>query len=643
MMQGVGVRSAGFFWLLLLVLALAACRGSGEVAREPPAPSPALPLVGAGPVPLEPEEDGGTGSVWFDEVREPLVLEADDAQALVRFVAASVLDGGAAGMGGVERFPFPERLQKDRLPRVVFLSLSDGVSPVRVVVGTGAGLSGAVAQALERSHALLERERLGPVWLKVDVVQEVVLQETVPMTQPLRFEPSLHGLAFDRALGVAFLPEELVAHALVDDEQRIRGGTMARFLVADPERGRAFASFEQMLQARPGGVRRFQFTTQGFFLDGHEDLVVPLYRGHRMFGQVSNEDLVQAAVQGGDYLVRSVGTDGRFRYSYEPQTGRVRAQYNILRHAGTVSAMLEVYEMTGDAAVLTAVRRAVGYLVRSVQSCATAAGELPCVVEDGSTKLGGNALAVVALARYVEATGDETVRPLITGLGQWIRANQGADGAFLVHKQSFPDGAVEDFVSEYYPGEALLALVRLSALDGDEHWLDAAEAGSQFLIEGRDGGVADEDLPHDHWLLYALHELYRVRSDPRYLEHARRIAGAIVRSQNHSPVYPDWWGSFYDPPRSTPTATRMEGVCAAALLSRKVGASREEMERLRAALWAGAAFQLQTQFRPETVMYLSDPQSALGGFHHSLTDFEIRIDYVQHNISSLLCLAHLNG
>ena len=37
-------------------------------------------------------------------------------------------------------------------------------------------------------------------------------------------------------------------------------------------------------------------------------------------------------------------------------------------------------------------------------------------------------------------------------------------------------------------------------------------------------------------------------------------------------------------------------------------------------------------------MYLNDPQRSLGGFRRSLTNFEIRIDYVQHNISALVAL-----
>jgi hypothetical protein len=50
------------------------------------------------------------------------------------------------------------------------------------------------------------------------------------------------------------------------------------------------------------------------------------------------------------------------------------------------------------------------------------------------------------------------------------------------------------------------------------------------------------------------------------------------------------------------------------------------------------AFQLQSQLRPENAMYFKDPQRALGGFSESLTDTDVRVDTVQHNLSSLLAI-----
>ena len=121
-----------------------------------------------------------------------------------------------------------------------------------------------------------------------------------------------------------------------------------------------------------------------------------------------------------------------------------------------------------------------------------------------------------------------------------------------------------------------------------------------------------------------------------------RIAKAIMQSQNRDPLYPDWFGSYYRPPRSTPTATRSEGLYAAYQLARDFG-DPNEAEQILESLGHGIRFQLQTQFRPESVLYLKKPQRALGGFHNSLTNYEIRDDYVQHNLSSILGLYRIQS
>jgi hypothetical protein len=335
-----------------------------------------------------------------------------------------------------------------------------------------------------------------------------------------------------------------------------------------------------------------------------------------------------------------VASDGKFVYNYRPKTDTVRDKYNILRHAGTTYAMLELYEITRDASLLQAAERALQYLVRTAEPCAASGEATRCIVEGGEVKLGGNALAIVALAKHRTVTGDQQHMPLMRQLGQWIRSLQEENGRFRVHKQTYPEGKASDFVSQYYPGEALLAMVRLYALDPQEQWLDTAAHGAHWLIHVRDKDVPDARLNHDHWLLYALNELHRLRPQPSYLQHASRIAHAMVQRQNRQPKYQDWLGSYYRPPRSTPTATRSEGLYAAYQLIRDFG-DRQETDAILQAIQLGIAFQLQTQFRPESVLYIRNPQRALGGFRRSLTNYEIRIDYVQHNISSLLGLYRL--
>jgi hypothetical protein len=587
----------------------------------------ALALIGLGAW-LVCRDRTDTRQVWFEDVRGPLWLPAADEEALVRFAAAAI-SGQQAPCADL-----PPALTQDDAPRVVFVSVSDGRTPARIAPGSGRGILPAVEQAISNAQPLPEAGTQ-PQWIKVDIVQYVTAPHDVEWGQPLELERSLYGIAFEAQSGIAFLPEELVAHTLADSEQVIRPGNIAGYL---EERADLAEAYRRLVSSGP--VRTYRFTTTGSFWDG--DDVVRLYRGHRTFDRISREELRSAAEGGGQYLTRAVRPDGRFAYTYWPKTDSVPDEYNILRHAGTVYAMLELYELTGDDALLGAARRAIGYLLQSVELCPTSAGPLPCIVEDGYTKLGGNALAAIALARTIEVTGDDQTMPLLLDLGRWIQRAQSEGGRFAIQKQSYPAGQVADFVSGYYPGEALLALTRIYALDPDETWLDAAEAGALYLINVRDGGLPDSSLPHDHWLLIALNELYRQRPNPLYVDHALRTADAMLQSQNRHPAYADWLGSFNEPPRSASTATRVEGLCAAYRLARDFG-HPQEAEAILEGMWLGAGFQLQTQFRPESAMYLPDPERALGGFHRSLTDFEIRVDYVQHNISSLVCLYRVSG
>jgi hypothetical protein len=57
------------------------------------------------------------------------------------------------------------------------------------------------------------------------------------------------------------------------------------------------------------------------------------------------------------------------------------------------------------------------------------------------------------------------------------------------------------------------------------------------------------------------------------------------------------------------------------------------------ALKLSARFQLSQQFADANPFKLPNPQRAAGGFRESLEIMRVRIDFVQHNISSLLGIA----
>ncbi|HEV3364795.1 MAG TPA: hypothetical protein VG795_11790 [Acidimicrobiia bacterium] len=335
----------------------------------------------------------------------------------------------------------------------------------------------------------------------------------------------------------------------------------------------------------------------------------------------SESRYLRAAQAGGDYLVNNMYDDGSFVYEYDPVTDEVSDGYNILRHAGTTYSLLELYEATSDRQYLASGEEGIAYLINQVMPCPTVPAAA-CVVEDAEVKLGGNGLAILALAKHAEVTGAKDHLELTERLAAFIAGVQSPSGEFAVHK--ITNGVVDDFKSEYYPGEAMFGLAKLSQLSGDRRWLDAAHNGARWIITVRDAGVPTDELPHDHWFLYALNELAKDKQDPLYVDHAKKLTEAIAAAQHVGLTgeKKDWNGGYYDPPRSTPTATRNEGLGAAYELFSRAGetahanVAKDTMER-------GIEFTLRTQ-HPD------------GGFHESLDEYAVRIDYVQHNISALL-------
>ena len=563
-----------------------------------------------------------TADIWFDDLDDVALHANFDGLALAHAAGEAIVAGRAI----VERTPAARR---DKPPRIVFLSVSDGVSPHHTVLGTGKGLVPALENAMAELRVRVTAE-YRPEWVKLDVVDTVYPAARLEVLRPFGTVRSLEGLAFERNTRLALLPEELVANTLLNSDQELQPGNMTRYLEARPKQAAMFAA-----RREAGPFQVFRFTTDSYFFDGTESF--RLYRGHRVIDGIDPGVLGEAVRMGGDYLARSVDPDGRFVYTYLPKTDEEPDRYNILRHAGTAYSMLELYEVTNEPALIEAAERAMDYLLRSVAHCRIERVALPCIEENGEVKLGGNGLAAVALAKYIEkVTADGRQRLLLVELGRWIQSLQMETGEFSPHLQTYPDGEATDFVSRYYPGEALLALVRIYALEGDESLLDTAERGARFLIRVRDGNLSDAQLDHDHWLLYALNELYRYRANPIYRDHSLRIARAMIAAQNGGREYPDWAGGFGRPPASTRTATNSEGLCAAYQLARDHGEATEAQAILES-LKNAIGFQLQTQFRPELAMYVHSPARVLGGFHATMTDFSIRIDYVQHNISSMLC------
>ncbi|MDR7855942.1 hypothetical protein [Tissierella sp.] len=355
---------------------------------------------------------------------------------------------------------------------------------------------------------------------------------------------------------------------------------------------------------------------------------------------ITKETLIEAIVFTKNFYFKNVvNKNGKYIYSYLPDKNKKENQYNILRHAGTTYSILETYELMPDEELLKTAELAINFFIDKVKNFEINGNLVSAVIDRDIIKLGGNALGIIMLAKYTQITGNFGHLTLMQRMARWICETQDELGRFIIQKQQFSTKEVYNFTSDYYPGEAILSLVRLYEIDGNEDWLDCAELAAHYLIKIRDKSKDMDTILHDHWLLYGLNELYKSRPQELYFNHVMLITKSIMKSQViDNKEYPYWNGAYSIPHirlESTPTACRSEGLCAAYSLFHDEG-NDIEANKIKTAIEEGIRFQLQTQLRPESVVNYKNKNLCIGAFQRGLKQYDLRIDFTQHNISSMI-------
>jgi hypothetical protein len=355
--------------------------------------------------------------------------------------------------------------------------------------------------------------------------------------------------------------------------------------------------------------------------------------------QVTPALLIDAVRRGADYLARILNEQGRYVYMYHPVDDRGDPSYGWLRHAGASYALLEAYEELGNPLYLQKAERALAFLKGRLVDDASRQGKYLVESNDEEQqKSGGAGLALVAFAKDAAVSGNRAELETMRSLARFLIAQQYPDGHFRANADLPPDsGPKRKPEVIYYQGEATLGLLRLYGVDPQPSYLDAARRSADWVAHVRDADVSQDNQEHDHWMSYAFDDLYRVVHDDAYVEHAYKIARAILAKQHragNSPA-PDWIGTFYEG-QTTPGATRLEAYDADIALSRFAG--RPDAWLLEPAKEVAASM-LGQQFSTENGYWLRNLAKAAGGVRESLVVQDVRIDYVQHAMSAWLHLA----
>ncbi|HTM19457.1 MAG TPA: hypothetical protein VL172_03085, partial [Kofleriaceae bacterium] len=221
----------------------------------------------------------------------------------------------------------------------------------------------------------------------------------------------------DVVLGKALAPEELgvVGLALGSGDQRVFL-VPAELLTRDVARADDgllhWPRLHAALAARnPDGAAAEDGTaaelfTSATWLERPGAAPIRLLRLHPAdAADVDADTVLQHAVWAGDHLAAITGDDGGIRYLYDVDRDRVRSGINIIRHAGSIYALLMAYDRTRAPELRAAAERAIGFLLRHGErgrrTGPRGGGDALFILDEGGPSkplpLGASALALVAL------------------------------------------------------------------------------------------------------------------------------------------------------------------------------------------------------------------------------------------------------
>ncbi|MBF0627876.1 MAG: YheC/YheD family protein [Magnetococcales bacterium] len=519
----------------------------------------------------------------------------------------------------------------------LFFSLCDRKNRAQVLHVSGNDFASVWKNGVALCMNLAKRQKFNPVWLRIDWITAI---ESIPWSgfhvrlAKTKRNYFRHGLALDPGLKIAFLEQELHANAMLYggdefEEGRLNSGNFTRYATARYGKNFTpdftptntvhlltteglFVAVDAALAALPGGATPQWLPHHR--LDGGRRAIAPL-----------NADQVLALIDSSSaFLGKQVKPDGQFIYGHFPCFGRQIATYNALRHASSIYSMLEGWELTRREPLLAAIQRALDYLTtRLIRLYPQPDGSaLAFVVDTGEEiKLGANAVAILALVKYQELTGDDCHQSLLEQLALGIRFFQDPESGQFVHVLHAADLTLKDrFRIIYYDGEAAFGLMRLYGLTRDPRWLAIVEKAFEYFLK------ADHWKAHDHWLSYCSNELVRHQPDEKYFRFGvQNITGHLDFILYRETTYP----------------TLLElSMAFEQMLERLEHAPEREsvlrglnLNKFYRAMHHRAHYLLNGFFWPELAMYFAKPSSVVGSFfirHHT---FRVRIDDIEHYLS----------
>ena len=320
-------------------------------------------------------------------------------------------------------------------------------------------------------------------------------------------------------------------------------------------------------------------------------------------------------------------------FSYEFLPGRDAywpEEQNWIRQAATTWALALHARVSQEKASARACAQAIGAFEKMIKPLPGVSGAQFVATPDDKHALGTTALIVLALIDSPERDRHAGLR---RSLLEAIASLQRYDGGFRTAFPPAPSTGSQD----YYPGEALLAIVRHYELDPDVRWRDLCDKSLLFY---QDYFRQERPPMFVPWQSQAWGHLARQTRLRKYAEFVFEMsdqiaATAIAWSDPTLPIYNGGFDVHGDGSPGVSTAVYVEGLVEAIRTAEAFG-EKEYAARYREATKNAARFVLQLCWRSEECYYVRTPKNVLGGVRNTMISPTLRIDNMQHGLAAFM-------
>jgi hypothetical protein len=341
------------------------------------------------------------------------------------------------------------------------------------------------------------------------------------------------------------------------------------------------------------------------------------------------QKIVGSAKRQGDWFVRNQTEAGDFVYERVAATGEIKAGNNIVRQAGVLYGLSQLYGYTKDPKLEQTLEKGFAYF-RGLT--ATPSAEVNKIVYNDDTQSNTNALLVLGLVEYMEADKKhQTIQNLeyLVRLSNYLVATQIASGSYI---NDYTPKVAE---SDYNNGETMYALIRSYKLTQKEHYLTSVKRFANYAIQHY--GNKSFNSSFFSWGMAGFAHLYTVDPNDRSWEFLQAYTDKYMTSRGNG--YEQYLTGNTKTDIPPGSSVFLEGVDHIAWIAkdRDTALFRRLRQHVRKMLGHLIIYEIGSPYGK----YTAAGDTVRGAVCSQVACETTRIDFLQHNMSAILLYLRL--